>query len=54
MEYEIPKGHILRHTLSIDMVQRVLQWERQKRCSSRKRDGPGMAKKKNDVIIKSK
>ena len=37
MEFEVPKRHILRPTLSTDMVQRVLQWERQKRFSSRKR-----------------
>ena len=34
------KRHILRPTLSTDMVQWVLQWERQKRCSSRKRQQP--------------
>ena len=40
MEFEVPKRHILRPTLSIDMVQRVLRLERQKRCSSTKRQGP--------------
>ena len=44
MEFEVPKRHILRPTLSTDTVQRVSQWERQKRCSSRKRQGP-MTKK---------
>ena len=44
MEFEISKRHILRPTLSIDMVQWVLWWGRQKRCSGRKRQGP-MAKK---------
>ena len=44
MKFEVPRRRILRPTLSIDMVQRVLQWERQKRCSSSKRQGP-MAKK---------
>ena len=39
MEFEVPKRHILRPTLFIDMVQWVLRWERQNRCSSRKRDG---------------
>ena len=29
MEFEVPKRHISRPTLSVDMVQRVLQWERQ-------------------------
>ena len=37
MEFEVPKIHILRPTISTDMVQRVLQWERQKRRSSRTR-----------------
>ena len=44
VEFEVPKRHVLRPKLSIDIVQRVLQWERQKRCSSRKRQGL-MAKK---------
>ena len=44
MEFEVPRRHILRPTLSIDMVQQVLWWEWQKRCSGRKRQGP-MAKK---------
>ena len=44
MEFEVPKRHILRRTLSTDMVQWVLRWERQKRCSSRKRQG-SMAEK---------
>ena len=39
MEFEAPKRHILRPTLSTDMVQRVLRWERQKRSSSTKRQG---------------
>jgi hypothetical protein len=33
MEFKVPKRHILRPTLSTYMVQRILQWERQKRCS---------------------
>ena len=37
MKFEVPKRHNLRPTLSTDMVQQVLWWERQKRCSSRKR-----------------
>ena len=44
MEFEVPKRHILRTRLSTDMVQCVLQWERQKKRSRRKRQGP-MAKK---------
>ena len=44
MEFELPKRHISRPTLSSNMVQRVLLRERQKRCSSRKRQGP-MAEK---------
>ena len=40
MKFEVPKRHILRPTSSIDMVQRVLWWGRQKRCSCRKRQGP--------------
>ena len=40
MEFEVPKRHILRPTLSIDMVQQALRWERQKRCFGRKRQGP--------------
>ena len=40
MEFKVPKRHILRPTLSIDMVQHVLQWERQKRVSRRRRQGP--------------
>ena len=31
MKFEIPKSHILRSTLCIDIVQRILRWERQKR-----------------------
>ena len=35
-----PKRQILRPTLSTNKVQRILQWERQKRCYGRKRQGP--------------
>ena len=51
MKFKVPKKHILRSTLFIGMIQRVLRWERQKRCSNCffKRQGP-MAK--NGVIIK--
>ena len=44
MRFEVLKRHILRHALSTDIVQRVLQWERQKRCSTSKWQGP-MAEK---------
>jgi hypothetical protein len=37
IKFEVPIIHILRPTLSTDMVQYVLQWERQKRCCSRER-----------------
>ena len=40
MEFEISKRHILGFTLSIEMVKWVLRWERQKRCSGKKRQGP--------------
>ena len=39
MEFEAFKRHILRATSSTNMVQRVLQWERQKRSSSVKGHG---------------
>ena len=44
MEFKVPKRHILRPTLSTNMVQHILWWERQDRCYGRKRQGP-MAKK---------
>jgi hypothetical protein len=36
MEFEVPKRHILWPTLSTDMVQRVLRWERQNKSCGRK------------------
>ena len=45
MEFEVPKRHISRLALSIDMVQRVLRWERQKRCFDRKGTEGSMAEK---------
>ena len=39
MEFEVSKRHILRPTLSTDMVKWDLYWERQKRCYGRKRQG---------------
>ena len=50
MEFRVPKGHIWRPTLFTDMVQRILLWERQKRCSSRKRQGPMVKKCRHDKI----
>ena len=46
MEFKVPQRQILRPTLSTNMVQRVLRWERQKRCPGRKRQWP-MTKKCN-------
>ena len=40
MEFEVPKRHILRPTLSTNKVKWVLWWDKQKRCFSRKRQGP--------------
>ena len=39
MESEVPKRHIWRHALSTDMCPTNLRWERQKRCSSKKKTG---------------
>ena len=45
MKFEVSKRQILKPTLSIDMVQWVLWWERQKSCSSiKKRQGPMVEK----------
>jgi hypothetical protein len=41
MEFKVPKLHILRTTLSTNMAQGVLPWERQKRCFGRKTQEPG-------------
>ena len=38
-KFEVPKRHILRPTLSIDMVQWVLRWEWKKRWSGRNGQG---------------
>ena len=43
MKFEVPKRHIAGLTLFTDMVQRILRWEKQKRCSSRKRKEKGKA-----------
>ena len=40
MEFEIPKRHIQGVHFSTNMIQRVLQKERQKRCHDRKRQRP--------------
>jgi hypothetical protein len=44
MEFEVPKRHLLRPTLSIDMVQQFLQRKRQKRYYGKKK------KKKDEVV----
>ena len=36
VETKVPKRYILRPALFTDMVQHVLRWERQKRCSNLK------------------
>ena len=51
MEFKAPKRNILRPTLSFDMVQHILRWEKQKRCSCRKRHGPWQ---RNVVVINFK
>ena len=48
MEFEVPKSHILRPTLYADMVQRVLQWERQTNALVEKDKDPWQ---RNVVII---
>jgi hypothetical protein len=41
LKFKAPKGHVLKPTLIIDMLQRVLWWERQKRCYGlKKKEGP--------------
>ena len=37
MRFEVPKRCILRPTLSTDIVQHVLRWERQNKCYGRKK-----------------
>ena len=48
MEFKVPKRHILRPTLSINMVQRVLRWERQNGALIEKGKG---AWQRDDVTI---
>ena len=52
MEFKVPKRHIPSPTLSTEMVQFVLQWERQQRCYGTKRHG-SMAEKccNYDVLL---
>jgi hypothetical protein len=38
VEFKVPKRHILRPTLSTNMVLRVLLWERKKSCYSKKKE----------------
>jgi hypothetical protein len=51
MESKVLNRHILRPTLSTDMIQRVLRWEKQKRCSRRKRQGPMVRKSCYNKIL---
>ena len=51
MVFEGPQRHILRPTLSMDTVQQVMQWERQKMCSSRKRQGLMVQKYCYDIFF---
>ena len=53
IEFEVSKRHMLRLELFTNMVQRVLHWERQKKCYGRKRQEP-MAKKYcyNNILMK--
>ena len=44
MKFEILKRHILKPTLSTDMVQRLLWWERHKRRYGRNMQGPMVEK----------
>jgi hypothetical protein len=44
MEFEVSKRHSSRPTLSTDMIQQGVQWEKQKWWFDRKRQGP-MAEK---------
>ena len=46
-----PMTYIWRSTLFSDMVQWVLQWERQKRCSCRRRQGPIQEKYCHNKIL---
>ena len=39
MEFEVPKRHVSKPTLSIDMIQKVLRWERQNKYFGRTRQG---------------
>ena len=52
MKFEVPIRHSLRHTFyPLTMVQRALRWERQKRCFSRKRQGPMAEKRGYNIFI---
>ena len=44
MKFEVYKRYTQRPTLSTDMVQRILCWERQMRCSDKDRTGPMVGK----------
>ena len=45
MKFEVPKRYIKRLKVSTHMIRQVLWWERQKRCSGRKRKGAQDKKK---------
>ena len=40
MDFEVPYRHNLRPTLSTNMVQLVLRWDRKMRCFGRESQGP--------------
>jgi hypothetical protein len=51
VEFRVPKRYSLRPTLFMDMVQHVLRWGRQKRCSSRRRKKSKGQWQKNIIVI---
>jgi hypothetical protein len=51
MKVKVPKRHILRPNWYNDMVQRVLQWERQERWTGRKRQRPMAKKCRYDIFL---
>ena len=51
MKFEVPKRHILRPTLSTNMIQWVLWWEKQIGTQLEKRQGPITKKYYNNKIL---
>ena len=51
MEFNVPKSHILRPTLSTDMVQQALRWERQKENAMVEK-GRGLWQRRTAIIKK--